>query len=267
MTEYIESYAPQTFRYRRSSGEWQPTHETGRVLGACASLMLVTFQGCAPQTSNSQSGSKLSASLPPSQSEALALLNAGNFAELDARFSAVQADYRNSVISDLKLRDAFSIFCSTDASLQTKYDAWITKFPSSYVAHLARGIYYKKVGEKRRGGNFIAETTNDQLQGMDAAFAIAIQDLKTSATLDKRPLLTYLNEMSIALYEGDAPEIRALLVQSPRVDPQNVIVRHNYMGTLKPRWGGSVQNDRLPRGSRNAGLSAPKLQLLEAVII
>ena len=81
-------------------------------------------------------------------------------------------------------------------------------------------------------------------------------------------MLTYLNEMSIALYEGDAPEIRALLVQSLRVDPQNVIVRHNYMGTLKPRWGGSVQKmTAFLEESRNAGLSAPKLQLLEAVII
>jgi len=196
------------------------------------------------------------------------LLNAGRFAELNTQFSAVQTAYRNSVISDEQLRDAFRVFYDTDPALRVDYDAWTAKFPKSYVAHLARGIYYKKVGEGRRGGKFISETTDNQLRGMDDAFANAIQDLKISEALDKRPLLTYLNEMSIALYDGDEPKVRALLEESLKVDPQNVIVRHNYMGSLKPRWGGSVeQMTAFLEESRNAGLSTPKLQLLEAVII
>jgi tetratricopeptide (TPR) repeat protein len=237
----------------------------------CASLALVMIQGCAPQTKDSQDHAISSSKLPspfPSQSETLALLNGRKFAELDTRFSAIQADYRNNVISDEQLRDAFRVFYDTEPGLRTDYGAWVAKFPKSYVAHLARGIYYKKLGEKRRGGGFISETTDDQLHGMDDAFANAMQDLTISEALDKRPLLTYLNEMSIALYDGDEPKIRALLDQSAKVDPQNVIVRHNYMGSLKPRWGGSVeQMTAFLAESRNAGLSAPKLQLLEAVII
>jgi tetratricopeptide (TPR) repeat protein len=103
---------------------------------------------------------------------------------------------------------------------------------------------------------------------MDAAFTLPMQDLKVSAALDKRPLLTYFNEMSIALFEGDTREIRALLDQSLRVDPQNVIIRHEYMTSLEPRWGGTVeQMNAFLEVSRNAGLSKPKLQLLEALVI
>jgi tetratricopeptide (TPR) repeat protein len=103
---------------------------------------------------------------------------------------------------------------------------------------------------------------------MDAAFALAMQDLKVSAALEKRPPLTYFNEMSIAIYEGDTREIRALLDQSLGVDPQHVIIRHEYMMSLAPRWGGAVeQMSAFLEESRNAGLSKPKLQLLEAVII
>lgn len=172
------------------------------------------------------------------------------------------------LISDTQLRDAFRVFYDTDPALQANYDAWAAKFPKSYVAHLARGIYYKKEGEKRRGGKFIADTTSDRPLGMDAAFANAMQDLRTSEGLDKRPLLTYLNEMSIALYDGDQSGIQRLLAQSLKVDPQNVIVRHNYMGSLRPRWGGSVeQMTAFLEESRDAGLSTAKLQLLEAVII
>jgi tetratricopeptide (TPR) repeat protein len=241
------------------------------VLLWCTSLALVVIQGCAPQTKDSQPhaiSSNKAPSPPPLQSETLALLNAGKFAELDRRFSEIQADYRDNVVSDEQLRNSFRVFYDTDAALEVKYDAWIAKFPKSYVAHLARGIYHRKTGQKRRGGEIIANTTDSQLQGMDAAFAIAMQDLETSAALDKRPLLTYFNEISIAILEGDTRALRALLDQSLRVDPQNVIIRHEYMISLEPRWGGTVeQMSGFLEESRNAGLSKPKLQLLEAVII
>jgi tetratricopeptide (TPR) repeat protein len=196
------------------------------------------------------------------------MLNAGRFAELDARFSAIQAGYRDNVVSDEQLRNSFRVFYDADAALEVKYDAWVATFPKSYVAHLARGIYHRKTGQDRRGGDVISNTTDNQLQGMDAAFTLAMQDLEMSAALDKRPLLTYFNEISIAILEGDTREIRTLLDRSLRVDPQNVIIRHEYMISLEPRWGGTVEqmNDFLEE-SRDAGLSKPKLQLLEAVII
>jgi tetratricopeptide (TPR) repeat protein len=256
--------------YPRSYDEKQPRMRKDLLL-SCAALALAIMQGCGPQTKDSQHHTISSNKLPippPSQSETLALLNAGQFVELDARFSAVQAEYRNSVISDEQLRDAFRVFYDTEPALRAQYDAWVAKFPKSYASHLARGIYYKKVGEMRRGGKFISDTTDDQLQGMDDAFARATQDFTISEALEERPLLTFLNEMSIAAYDGDESKIRASLEKSLKVDPQNVIVRHNYMGSLEPRWGGSVeQMTAFLEESRNAGLSTPKLQLLEAVII
>lgn len=240
------------------------------VLLWCTSLALVVIQGCAPQTKESQPHviSSKSPIPPPSQSETVAMLNAGRFAELDARFSAIQAGYRDNVVSDEQLRNSFRVFYDADAALEVKYDAWVATFPKSYVAHLARGIYHRKTGQDRRGGDVISNTTDNQLQGMDAAFTLAMQDLEMSAALDKRPLLTYFNEISIAILEGDTREIRTLLDRSLRVDPQNVIIRHEYMISLEPRWGGTVEqmNDFLEE-SRDAGLSKPKLQLLEAVII
>ena len=183
------------------------------VLLCCTWLALVVIQGCAPQTKDSQPhsiSSNKAPSPPPSQSETVALLNAGKFAELDGRFSAIQAGYRDNVVSDEQLRNSFRVFYDTDAALEVGYDAWVATFPKSYVAHLARGIYHRKTGQNRRGGEIIANTTDSQLQGMDAAFAIAMQDLEMSAALDKRPLLTYFNEISIAILEGDTREIRRL---------------------------------------------------------
>ena len=217
---------------------------TKDVLRWCAALGLMLVQACV-QTNPGSSNERVVP--PPSQSETLALLNTERFVELDARFSAIQADYRNNVISDEQLRNAFRVFYDTDVALQVKYDAWIGKYPKSYVARLARGVYYRKTGQNRRGGEFTASTTDSQLQGMDAAFGLAMQDLKVSAALEKRPLLTYFNEMSIAIYEGDTREIRALLDQSLTVDPQNVIIRHEYMMKSRTPVGRRGRtNERLP---------------------
>jgi hypothetical protein len=133
---------------------------TKDVLRWCAALGLMLMQACV-QTNPVSSSER--AAPPPSLSETLTLLNTERFAELDARFSAIQANYRNNVISDEQLRNAFRVFYDTDLALEVRYDAWVGKFPKSYVAHLARGVYYRKTGQNRRGGEFIANTTDSQL--------------------------------------------------------------------------------------------------------
>jgi tetratricopeptide (TPR) repeat protein len=205
---------------------------------------------------------------PPTQSETLALLNSNQFEELDQRFAAIQRDYKNGAISDEKLRAAFRVFYSTDEALEPKYDAWVARFPKSYVALLARGIYYKKVGMERRGGDFIANTTDAQLSDMKTAFAMASRDLHASVELDDKPLLTYLHAMDVSNFLGDSDQSRELLRLSIKLDPGNFIVREKYMGTLEPRWGGSLdQMYAFLDESKEAGLSAAHLELLEGVIV
>ena len=114
----------------------------------------------------------------PSQPEALALLQSNEFAELDRRYSGLQAAYKARSISDEDLRAAFRVFYATNPALAPKYELWVRQFPKSYVAHLARGIYYKKVGLDRRGDKFMSETSADQIAGMETAFAIADQELR-----------------------------------------------------------------------------------------
>jgi Domain of unknown function (DUF4034) len=125
----------------------------------------------------------------PSQGEALELLSGNQFPELDRRYSAIQSAYEEGTISDEDLRAAFRVFYSTDAALDAQYLAWVKHSPNSYVAHLARGIYYKKVGQERRGDKLTGETSDEDLQGMEEAYRLATQELNASLLLDDRPLL------------------------------------------------------------------------------
>ena len=204
----------------------------------------------------------------PVPAEALAWLNADRFNELDRRYAEIQRGYRQGSVSDEELRAAFRVFYATDVGLEPKYRTWAQQWPQSYVAHLARAIYYKKVGQERRGGNFMAETTATQIQGMEAAFEVASEELLKSYSLDDKPLLSYLHAIDISNSLGQADESRRLFDLAVKIDPRNFIVREKYMGTLQTRWGGSVEQMRdFLQECRQAQLSAAHLKALEALVI
>jgi tetratricopeptide (TPR) repeat protein len=230
-------------------------------------LTLLIAQGCAPPERQSRQGSTQPVVAPLTQKETRALLDSNQFAELDRRFSAMQRGYRAGSITDEDLRAAFRAFYPTDAALEQKYTAWIAQSPKSYVARLARGIYYKKVGMGKRGSDSISNTTEEQLRDMEAAFSRASGDLRASLSLDDKPLLTYAQEMDIASYLGQNERIREILEAAIKVDPANIIVREKYMGTLEPRWGGSVEAmHAFLEESKQGGLSAAHLHSLEGII-
>lgn len=201
------------------------------------------------------------------QGDVLRLLAESQFATLDRHFSNVQRDYVDGLISDEELRNAFRVFYATDEALESKYDAWVDQFPQSYVAHLARGIYLKRVGRSRRGSDYIQKTSFVQLLGMSFAYARAAREFHASAKLNGRPLLTYMHAMDISTQDGDAAETRRLLDLSVDVDPTNFIVRQKYMISLEPRWGGSMREmHAFLDECRRANLPQARLRKLAAVI-
>lgn len=104
--------------------------------------------------------------------------------------------------------------------------------PNSYVAHLARAIYCVKAGQASRGNRIIADTSEPQLRGIDAAFGVALKELQESYHLETKPLLTVFYLVDIGMYEGEATQNRQLLQYSLEIDPKNFIVREMYIQTL-----------------------------------
>jgi tetratricopeptide (TPR) repeat protein len=235
------------------------------ALGGC-----LRSPGSAPETTVAvdQPASGPSAAPPsvPDGSATQALLMSGQYADLDARFAAIQHAYEAGAMSDVALRDAFRAFYSTNAALEAHYAEWVQKHPTSYVAHLARGIYYKKVGIDRRGEASAAETSAAQFDAMRTAFDAAAEDLYASMKLSAKPLLSYLHAIDLNNYVSEREECRRLLDASLKVDPHNFVVRRKFIVTLETRWGGSA--DELAsfiEESRRAGTSADHLRELESV--
>ena len=204
----------------------------------------------------------------PTQTETLGMLSARQFAELDARFGAVQTAYKSRKISDEDLRAAFRVFYVPDPALEKEYLAWVKNSPKSYVAHLATGIYYKKLGQDIRGDKFISETSAENLRGMEEQFAKASPQLEASLALDDKPLLSLLHMINIQQFEGDIPTARRLLDRSLVIDPKNFIIRNVFMISLQTRWGGSVeQMEAYLKECAHAGLSTEHYKALASLVI
>lgn len=139
------------------------------------------------------------------------------------------------------LRAAFRDFYPTDLDLAPKLDSWVAKFPRSYVARVARAIYYKKVGFESRGTADIQETSEAQIDGMSAAFGKAVADLRASETMSPKPFLTYFHLLDIGNAAGAKEQLRAIYDLANRLDTTSYAIRLKYMNTLQTRWGGSLE--------------------------
>ena len=202
-----------------------------------------------------------------STQQTVAMMRAGQFAALNRYYAKVQAQYDRGSASDERLRSAVRNFHDSSPDLAVPYESWVKEMPGSYVAHLARAIYYVRVGEVSRGGSVIAETSEAQLSGMDAAFAVASKELKTSLSLERKPLLSVFYALDIGKFEGNAAGNQELLQDSLAIDPGNYIVREMYMLTLQTAWGGSTEQVKAFLAQcKSARLSARQMRLLKSLV-
>lgn len=169
------------------------------------------------------------------------MLRSQQYQELDGRYSAMQRKFENGELTGDDLRAQFREFYPTDPDLAPRYDAWVAQFPESYVARVARGIYYKKVGFESRGTNYIKDTSQSQIDAMSAAFEKSVADLRASLTMDPKPFLSYFHLLDIGRAVGAKENLRALFDHVIELDPSSYAVRLKYMVTLEPRWGGSME--------------------------
>ncbi len=225
------------------------------------------FAGAAPAAEPEATQPQIAPSTP-TQAEALALLQSHQFATLSQRYDSLQSAYQRRLLTDEELRDAFRVFYSTNPVLAADYAAWVAQMPRSYSAHLARGIYYKKLGMERRGTDFISNTTTPQLAGMGDAFQSARQELLLSMKLNDKPTLSYTHAMDVSSFEGDAAETKRLFELAVKGAPKDFIAWGKFMDTLTTRWGGSpaLMQKFLLRCMR-APLSADQKNELKAMVL
>jgi len=200
--------------------------------------------------------------LAAAASDPIPHLLSADYAEVERMMQAVQDDYKRDVITDEELLIAFRPFYHLDVAQAQHLDRWIERYPKSYVAHLARGIHYKKLGFNRPRYN----SKDKGREAKKAAHDRAARDLYASFELDDEPLLSYFHSMDLAGRFGRRPA-RQLLDLANAIDPDNFIVRQEFLYSLRPSQGGSLAEMRAFVADCKAALPPERIRRMESMIL
>jgi Zn-dependent protease with chaperone function len=177
----------------------------------------------------------------PVQRHIVALLDRGDYAELERLLGGYQQAFEADAALSPRLENAFAAFRKAPQGAEPRFNEWVAKFPSSYVALTARGCFYYFQGWEARGTAYMSETPQENIRAMQAYLEKARKDLERSLVLAPRPFVSRLTLMSIARTSGSRREERAQYLEAVKLAPQSIELRLSHMTSLEPRWGGSYR--------------------------
>ncbi len=178
-------------------------------------------------------------SQPVAAADSLQELSAGEYDRLEKAFTALQTRFEAKTASEYELLDAYKVFYLNEDKYNAQLGGWINLYPKSSSAYLARGVYYRKLGEARRGTDYVSKVPGDNLRYMQESFQLAKADLKRSLDLNPKSYLAILHLLNIAQFESDNQASDKYLQLANAVLPSNFLVRARYLLHLAPRWGGT----------------------------
>lgn len=205
-------------------------------------------------------------SLHAQTSGPLEQLRSNNIAQVEAEYSALQKRFEIGAASEYDLLDAYKAFYQQHDQYRAELGNWIKNYPTSASAYLARGVYYRKLGEFRRGTAYISQVPQENISYMENMHQLSKQDLSTSLRLNPRSYITILHLLNIAQFESDNSAADKYLALANAVSPSNFLVRARYLIRLAPKWGGShTKMEKFIEQCRTQGLSQDKIDMLSAI--
>lgn len=164
---------------------------------------------------------------------------ARDYPKLERFVSEHQARAERDPVAENLLYDIENIFSFTFARDQEIYDAWLSAHPQSWVAHLARGIYQRKLGWEARGPGYANEVDDRRFEQMETHFDKARDDLRDALRLKPTLTLAYAGLINMAMASSLRAEKQAILQEALSHVPTTYLVRDIYLVSLLPQWGGS----------------------------
>lgn len=200
----------------------------------------------------------------PDNNKLYSLLQQRKYSELDLQLKNFQKAYEGDFLQEDNVYMAFYTFNRLNSSFENYFNEWVTKNPNSYSAYLARGMFYRNIGAKKRGTKFINETTKEQLDGMEFYYKKALYDFQKAIEINPKLIWAYCYIIDISKNFGQEDMNKSLMTKALQINPHSLLVRWFYLLSLLPRWGGSLEKmenfikEAKPHYSKN-----PKLKILE----
>lgn len=169
-----------------------------------------------------------------------AYLDRGDLKGLHAMLDGYLTKHYESDYADERL-DAF--FAQFDA--QPRSDAfsqrWLQQAPDDAYAMLARADYLLSKAWQVRGNKFVRDTSNGQLENMQALLDRAEPLFFAAIAANRRLLPAYVNLLSLAMLEGNGRLGDQVQASADDQDPADMALVRQRLQMLEPRWGGSYE--------------------------
>ncbi len=179
----------------------------------------------------------------PNKLELLKLLKERNYARLETILVNYQADYEKDF--DYQKEDVvdyvYFTFYTSDPSIEKNLNEWVNKMPKSYSALMARGAYYSHLAWLSRGSKYIDKTMSTQIKEMKKFFAKSKNDIQDAVQINPKIVVGYSYLISIGMALGEREFINDTLNRGLRINPHSYVVRTQYIRSLIPKWGGSIE--------------------------
>jgi len=176
----------------------------------------------------------------PDKLELVGLLRAGQFEELESRLTAYQESFEAGRISEQFVDAAFFAFATSDLALEPRFSQWLLRYPDSYAAPLARGVYYWLLGWHSRGSGYLRYTPSLRLAEMRNYFSLAVPDLRRAIRLNSKLSVAHGFLLTLAKISGVGVSGKRTLEAGLLAVPRSAVIRGSYLFGLLPWWGGSL---------------------------
>lgn len=170
---------------------------------------------------------------------------AGEFNRAEKVLVELQTRSEANIANEPELFSSLKAFELNDEQYLDQFNQWIAQSPKSFFAHLAKARFLFQLGWSSRGGKWRQKTSQSQFNAMENYFAKAKASLKTSVSLAPASTLPYSMYISIATAIGDANATNRYLSSGLKLEPSSYELRKVYIHSIKPRWGGSLEQMRV----------------------
>ena len=190
-----------------------------------------------------------------------------DFDALDAMFSQLAADVKGDVKHENRFADAFGAFDRDEPALLQSIDAWVAARPQSAHALVARASYNFATAWRRRGTQYIRDTPQANIRGMQEFARRTTTDVNAALQRDSTHLVAYRILIGVTRLLGAHDLAVQALTRGLSMHRGSYLLHAAFITMLWPRWGGSEQM-MIEFGERAAVDAAinPRLVTLRAAV-
>ncbi|MGH7841941.1 MAG: YIP1 family protein [Candidatus Binataceae bacterium] len=201
----------------------------------------VTMSSVAEQVVTNRPLRRITSPFTADQSQILDDLKAKRFAKLNSELSSYAEQAQREPLWEDNAVFAFQTFARSNANLAPLLDAWVKKFPGSYVAHVARAEYLSAAGWQARGSKWTSETTVAQFARMNEYLVQSDGEIGAALDLNRKFFLPHMLLLKEVKSSGDQTDCWRIASAALAANSASESIRASYMTCLEPRWGGSYE--------------------------